>query len=486
MTRGNLAALGWVRAGVVAIVAGALALLVGVALSPVTPIGTARFAEPRPGVWAPSMILLVGASTVVLAIVGLALVPSWRAAVGTERPAAPAVRPSVAARLLSAVTSKPSPTIGARFALEPGRGATAVPVRSSLTAAVAAIVAILTALTVAASVRHLAVTPRLYGQTWDATIDDQNRTISFDPGSKDLDDLTSNPSISDAVVGIFQGAIYRINGVAMDGVAFDAAKGDLEPVILEGRSPKGADEVLVGRKSLEETKARIGSTVTVGIVSLQKTVPMRVVGITVLPFDDDTSTIGEGLWVTRAGLRQIIGYVPSSSALVRFASGVSRATAVAKLGKRFPGAVSTSDVPNGVRNYRRLSQLPLVLAGLLAALAAGTLAHMLISSIRRRRRDLAILKTLGFARGQIRDAVTWQAAIFTLVAVAIAAPLSIVVGRWTWNVIARYGGFAAATILPPLQFAIVAAGAVAVGLIVAVWPARAAARTPAAVVLRTE
>jgi putative ABC transport system permease protein len=351
---------------------------------------------------------------------------------------------------------------------------------------VAAIVAILTALTVAASVRHLAVTPRLYGQTWDATIDDENRTISFDPGSKDLTYLTSDPSISDAVVGVFQGAIYRINGVAMDGVAFDTAKGDLEPVILEGRSPKGAGEVLVGRKSLEETNARIGSTVTVGIVSLKKTVPMRVVGITVLPFDDDTSTVGEGLWMTQAGLRQILPEAPPGSALVRFGPGVSRAAALAKLRKRFPGTVSTSDVPKGVLNYRRLSQLPLVLAGLLAALAAGTLAHMLVSSIRRRRRDLAILKTLGFARRQLRDAVAWQAAIFTLVALAIALPLSIVVGRWTWNVIARYGGFAAATILPPVQFAIVAAGALTVGLIVAAWPARAAARTPAAVVLRTE
>jgi predicted lysophospholipase L1 biosynthesis ABC-type transport system permease subunit len=211
-----------------------------------------------------------------------------------------------------------------------------------------------------------------------------------------------------------------------------------------------------------------------------------VVGITVLPFDDDTSTVGEGLWMTQAGLRQIVGDVPPGSALVRFAPGVSRVAAVAKLGKRFPGAVSTSDVPNGVLNYRRLSQLPLVLSGLLAALAGGTLAHMLVSSIRRRRRDLAILKTLGFARGQIRDAVTWQAAVFTLVALAIAAPLSIVVGRWTWNEIARYGGFAAATILPPAQFAIVAGGALALAVMIAVWPARAAARTPAAVVLRTE
>ena len=85
MTRGNLAALGWVRAGVVAIAAGALALLVGIGLSPLTPVGTSRIAEPHPGLWAPLMILLLCGCIVVAAMVILAAVPSWRAAVGARR-----------------------------------------------------------------------------------------------------------------------------------------------------------------------------------------------------------------------------------------------------------------------------------------------------------------------------------------------------------------------------------------------------------------
>ena len=490
MTRGNLAALGWVRAGVVSLGAGALALLVGVGLSPLTPLGTAHFADPQPGLWSPLAILALSAGIIVIAVVGLALAPSWRAADTAQRVARAATRPSVAARFLSTLTSRPSPTIGARFALEPGRGITAVPVRSSLAAAVVAIVAILTALTVGASVRHLAATPKLYGQNFDAVIDDSSDTISFSPGSKDLNDLTANPSISDAVVGQYQGGNYRLNGrVLLDGVAFDAAKGDLEPVILEGRAPKGPDEVVVGRKSLQEAGARVGSEVTVGIAGFStRPMKMHVVGVTVLPFDDDVSTIGQGLWMTRAGFLQLIPGAPSGSALIRFAPGTSHAKALAKLQARFGDAVSTSttDVPNGVLDYRRISQVPFVLAGLLALLATGTLGHMLVSSIRRRRRDLAILKTLGFVRGQLRSAVNWQATVFTALAFVIASPLSIVAGRWTWNVIARYGGFAAETVLPAEQFAIVGGSALVLAVIIALWPARAAARTPAAVVLRTE
>ena len=45
-------------------------------------------------------------------------------------------------------------------------------------------------------------------------------------------------------------------------------------------------------------------------------------------------------------------------------------------------------------------------------LAVAALGHTLVSSIRRRRRDLATLKTLGFTRGQVSATVAWQATTF--------------------------------------------------------------------------
>ena len=43
-----------------------------------------------------------------------------------------------------------------------------------------------------------------------------------------------------------------------------------------------------------------------------------------------------------------------------------------------------------------------VLAGLLALLSAATLIHILLTAVRRRARDLAILRTLGFVGSQVR------------------------------------------------------------------------------------
>lgn len=125
-----------------------------------------------------------------------------------------------------------------------------------------------------------------------------------------------------------------------------------------------------------------------------------------------------------------------------------------------------------------MSQVPLVLAGVLAVLAFGTLAHLLVSSIRRRRRDIAILKTLGFEKRQARGVILWQAGIFVSVVLAIAVPLGVVVGRLTWNVIAPYGGFDPAPVVPLGRFGLVCLAAMVVALAIALLPARAAARTP--------
>jgi hypothetical protein len=56
------------------------------------------------------------------------------------------------------------------MAWQPGRGSTAVPVRSSLAGITLALAAVAAALTFGASLRHLITSPRSYGWNWDAQI----------------------------------------------------------------------------------------------------------------------------------------------------------------------------------------------------------------------------------------------------------------------------------------------------------------------------
>ena len=78
----------------------------------------------------------------------------------------------------------------------------------------------------------------------------------------------------------------------------------------------------------------------------------------------------------------------------------------------------------------------MLLAGVLGALALATVGHTLVTSIRRRRRDLAVLKTMGFQRRQVSAAVAWQATTFAAVAALIGLPAGIAVGRLAWLALA--------------------------------------------------
>ena len=73
----------------------------------------------------------------------------------------------------------------------------------------------------------------------------------------------------------------------------------------------------------------------------------------------------------------------------------------------------------------------------LALLAVGTLTHMLLTSLRQRRRDLAMLKTLGLLRSQLLQVVSWQASALAAAALLAGLPLGVLAGRWAWVLFAR-------------------------------------------------
>ena len=68
--------------------------------------------------------------------------------------------------------------------------------------------------------------------------------------------------------------------------------------------------------------------------------------------------------------------------------------------------VTSDQRPGDIKNYAGIRDTPLVLGAVLALLAAVTLAHVLLTGVRRRRRDLAVLKTLGLVRWQMLRVVS--------------------------------------------------------------------------------
>jgi hypothetical protein len=226
-----------------------------------------------------------------------------------------------------------------------------------------------------------------------------------------------------------------------------------------------------------------------------KPVRMRVVGTVIVPPTPFLVTrLGEGAAVTLRGYVRIDpgaarqpGRLPF---LVRFAPGVSRDAGLAAVAtdiKGLPGPyVNAAERPASVVSLASIAGLPVALAGLLALMAAATLAHTLASSTRRRRRDLAILKTLGFARWQLRQAVAWQATTIAAIALLIGLPAGVAGGRWAWRYLATQLGVLPEPAVPLTAIVIAIPAALVVANLIAAAPGQAAARTPPAAVLRTE
>lgn len=142
--------------------------------------------------------------------------------------------------------------------------------------------------------------------------------------------------------------------------------------------------------------------------------------------------------------------------------------------------------PAQIVNYRSIGSTPLVLAAGLAAGAVIALALTLAASVRRRRRDLALLKALGFTQRQLTSIVAWQATVVAFVGTLVGIPLGIVIGRELWIFFARNLNAVPAPTVPVLSVILVALGTFAFANVIAALPGRLAARTPTALLLHSE
>jgi ABC-type lipoprotein release transport system permease subunit len=96
------------------------------------------------------------------------------------------------------------------------------------------------------------------------------------------------------------------------------------------------------------------------------------------------------------------------------------------------------------------------------------------------------LKTLGFTQRQLAEAVAWQASVAAVIGIVVGVPVGVVLGRWLWVLFARLIYAVPQPTVPVLSVVFIAIGAVVLANIVAALPARMAARTPTALMLRAE
>jgi hypothetical protein len=504
MTRAQLTAAALAEVGMAGAVGAVAAVAVAVAASPLMPIGLARLAEPDPGISAAGTVLATGAVAIVVLLLAWIAWPAWRLA--SARAAGRANLPSRLgghSRLAESLAGAGAPVTvatGARFALDPGAGRTAVPVRSALVGTTLSVLVVTAAFTFGASLLQLVHTPARYGQAWDAAIDLQFGTITPAQAHHLL-------GRGREVAGWSFGdhGIIGIGGTLVPAIGVAPGRGPLlSPTLLQGHPPRTAHEIVLGTSTLSRLGLRVGDpvTVTAGGHRLRD----RIVGRAVFPnFGQGSFTptdLGEGAETTAAVMAPQA--VPGGTAggspafefmLLRLADGQQGAAGVARLQRSLAGfcqnvqqstCVVADQRPNGVTNFARIDGIPEVLALLLAVLGVAVLGQMMVVSGWRRRRDLATLKTLGLVRRQVQATVAWQATIVTGLALLVGLPLGVAVGRWAWALFSSGLGIPPGALIPvPFVLLMIPAALLAANA-VAYWPARAAARLSPARVLRAE
>jgi putative ABC transport system permease protein len=490
----QLTAAGLVRAALIGGAGAVLALAVAVAVSPMFPVGLAAIAEPHPGVDADWLVLSPGAVGVLAVTVALAAWPAWRAA---QVPAAglPVAgmcvnRTSRVLAVARSLRSVPAAT-GIPLALQRGAGRTAVPVRSAVAAAAVGVVGLSAALGFSASLGYLLATPRMYGVSWDALITDEEFTSSMASAARSV---AADPLVA-AWSGTYAGAPLTINGVAVGGVTIGPGPdGSLAAVPLAGRPPSGSGDIVLGQHTLTSLGVRVGQTVSVGLAGLSRHVPFLVTGTAVFPAVSDTTELGTGAELTVAGLLRLppsgTQAPPYNGLVVKFRPGVPLQQGINALTARVerlgPYAVTGPSTPADLVNFGQLQSLPLLLGLALGLLALLTITHLLLTSVHRRRRDLAVLRALGFTGGQVRATVSWMAVTLAAVALAVGIPVGLLCGSQAWRFFAGQLGISDVSRTPVLSFVLLAVAGLALAVAIAAVPGISAGRIRPADALRAE
>jgi len=498
--RRQLVMVGMARSAVVA-VGGALgAVAVAVVLSPVAPLGEARVAEPSTGVTFDPLVLSLGALGVVVAVAALGVWPALRAAsMRRAESRAGSTRPSVVASWLAATGAPPSAVVGVRNAMERRSGGGSVPVGSAILGTVLAVVALCGTGVFGASLSHLTGTPRLWGDAFQLNFSNPN---GGGPDPALLATLEHDPAITAITEG--RAVQIAVGKVAVGAVLGTAVKGPMLLSSVSGHVPDGAGQIGLGATTMRQVGAHLGSVVPVTVSSAngKRTVPFRVVSEISFPsLGGGVVSLGNGAAATlpayedalcpaslgRPGcLRGLFSGLVGGGILASVVPGPRGQAAVAHYLDVYRAITALPVAPTSLVNFGEAVNFPLIFGAMLAVAGAATLIHLLVISVARRRREIGLLKALGFVNVQVASAVIWQSTTVALIGLVIGVPVGIEIGRAVWLAFAGNLGVVPVAVVQGWLLAALAVGVLAVANVLAFAPALVAMRLRPQQLLRAQ
>ena len=455
------------------------------------PIGLASFVEPHPGINVDWVVL--GAGLVIAPLLVLAGAAATAAPALTASRRHPGRRRSAVAGTASRAGLAAPVVIGARFALEPGRGRAAVPVRPAVVGAVTGVLGVLAAFTFAAGVSDAAGNPARFGQTWQLATFLGLNGQDLGPASQVLRAVAADRDVTgvdDARIAGAQSGQFSIESYTY------APVGGKRPsvVLTAGRLPTARNEITLAPITARQLHAATGSTIRLGGGSTSRVVKVTGIGFVPAGIHNDDA---DGAWLTPAGYDWIFAGAHYSfkfhTATVALRPGADVQAVARRLdaaAAAIPGGQNFTFTPPGqpqdIESIKDLAILPLALGAFLALLAVSAIGHALFIAVNRRRRELAVLRALGMTRLQTRIVVATQASVLAVIGLVFGVPLGVALGRVIWRAVADFTPLAYHPPLALWALVLIVPATLLAANTLAAWPQRRATRLRTAQALRTE
>jgi putative ABC transport system permease protein len=457
----------------------------------------------------PPVKLAIVAGLVIGALLLFTLVPAWHAG---HVPVVRAIRggavhtDSRSSRLhgLAARLPLPRPVITGLKDLF-GR-----PVRTWLTIGAMGIGAatVMFTLTVDATIDHLSAEPESVGEaTYDLAVT-RLTANAFELAAAGAGEAEPEGTLSeeealavvpqDGVAGVVRVRRFLARVEGGGGFVARAVTGNLETLrtrFVAGRWPETDDEISLGSGAASRLGLGVGDRVSLSVAlesgpgrSESKTATFEVSGVHI-----EGANSGEIIVFAQAGLERLAGPTAFSELWLVLDGDADGALVARQIREASGGAMPVADVAAAAQAdlAAAASDLRAVLFPLnvvLLLIAGVNLLTALLFTVRERRRDFALLKTIGFTPLQVAVAVSAGAVATAVAGAIVGIPLGFVVTNELVDFFGTDDGWPSGIATAPAAPWLLALAAIAVVVaVVGAWlPARIAARTEIASALRYE
>lgn len=231
---------------------------------------------------------------------------------------------------------------------------------------------------------------------------------------------------------------------------------DAALVVVEGRMPDTPSEALAGWGLVGDGTVAIGDTVDVLL-------PDGTLSVTVVGRHGDLDNSGEVLVVSMPAYEAVVGSARQHWR-VSGDGTVDRRELARRIESAFDGGALVQPASDAAGQLRPFRTVLAVLVALVASVAAANLGATLVAGTRERRRELGVVRALGFSKGDLRRQASSSGVVLGLVGVGLGIPAGLVASNQVLGAAVEEIGLGPGLLDPPRIGPALAALVLGVGL----------------------